>query len=81
MPPPRAEVERVRKPLLCRLNLHQWFVDSAWFYSAECCGRCGEYRDLYALDRLMRERKLWDEAPKEGGFMGSAGWVAERLHG
>lgn len=50
-----------KKPLLCRLHLHQSSVDSAWFTQAELCSRCGEYLDPKQGDKLQLERELWAE--------------------
>lgn len=71
-----------KKPLLCRLHLHQGSIDSAWFTQAELCNRCGEYIDPKQGAKLRLERELWGEvsgmrlSPEE-----ERAYVRAHLHG
>lgn len=51
-----------RKPLRCKLGLHQWSRDAAMYSSADVCNCCGQYADDEAAQRLELERELWGEA-------------------
>jgi hypothetical protein len=51
-----------RKPLLCLLGWHSWYIDSAIFCSAERCNRCPAVKDASAFRSLESERSIFEAA-------------------
>lgn len=70
---------KTKLPLLCRLRLHSWTVDSAMFSHAAQCSRCLIYKNSKDQERLELERKLWEAEPA-GNFAASAASVNRQLH-
>lgn len=49
-----------RRPFLCRLRFHSWFVDRARFSTALRCNRCDSFKNELDGKRLEHERELWE---------------------
>ena len=56
----------MKKPLRCRLGLHSWYRDSAYFRSVERCNHCPRVDDLKAAKDLEYERWLWEKYSDQG---------------
>ena len=53
----------MKKPWLCRLGFHMnIYRDGAMRYSADRCGRCGEWINKEAGALVDRERSGWETA-------------------
>lgn len=50
----------------CRLGLHTWYFDSAWFLSSEKCNSCEKPRNQQASDDVDFERHQWKLCTEEG---------------
>jgi hypothetical protein len=74
-----AEASPSKVPLACRLNFHEWYLDSAWFTSVDRCGRCGQHKDPAMGERLEWERSLWEQAPEGKWPSDKINWVRDRL--
>lgn len=66
---------------MCRLGLHRWYSDSAWFFCADRCDRCGAYKLPEQGERLDQERELWGQVPRGDKMFDSIKWVEARLPG
>lgn len=71
-------MQEKKRPLRCRLGLHLWVSDSAFFTCAEQCRRCLTYKNPTDQRRLERERKLWEEEPT-GNYFKTAAIVKQKL--
>lgn len=56
-----TEVNNLKSPLLCKLGIHRYYYDAAYFSQAQRCTRCGDYKNKYQQQRLEYERSLWDQ--------------------
>ena len=56
-----AVEETVKKPLLCKLGFHQWYVESSMFFTAKRCNRCLTFADVRDEERINREWELWEQ--------------------
>ena len=61
MPEGKTEEKKPKKPFLCKIGIHEYYMNSAFFTQVMCCSWCGycAYPDL--LQRVEYERSLWEE--------------------
>lgn len=58
-------VAKKRRPILCRLGMHQYYMDSACFSQALRCSGCSHYAYPDQQEKLEYERTLWDQHSDE----------------
>jgi hypothetical protein len=50
----------------CRLGLHKWYFDSAWFSTVERCNFCHRVSDEQDAATVEMERELWKRCAEDG---------------
>lgn len=55
-----------KKPFSCKIGLHSWYTDSAWFNLVERCNKCPRVSDTKDAEALGYERWLWGKFANEG---------------
>lgn len=51
-----------KRPFLCRIGLHQWYIDGAMFTRADRCNNCDEWKHPVEGRRVELERDAWEQA-------------------
>lgn len=69
----------MKRPLLCRLGVHDWFLDSAFFTLGDKCGRCSKWKDPAAGAEVEIERAAWADAPDGESHQDTLGRVVQAL--